>query len=138
MKDHTSSKTIHSNKSFVRETTTRVGSREKTAPPKSKSAYCFGPDKKPTNETSESRVSILPVKTTGDLPCSMTVNFNDVLRYFHIENLSNASEDESMFFFHLHFRLLASAKILNRESNGNTDRAYKAFRLAMQRVIVAQ
>jgi hypothetical protein len=61
----------------------------------------------------------------------MTVTLNDVLRFFHAQNLSNASDEEAMFFFHLHFQLLANAKILAREAHGNCDRALQTLLAAV-------
>jgi hypothetical protein len=48
------------------------------------------------------------------------------LDFFHIENFSNASEEEVMFFFGLHFELCMAAKKSARELNGKADRAYQA------------
>lgn len=56
-----------------------------------------------------------------------------VLDFFHIENFSNASEEEVMFFFGLHFQVCAQAKLLAREFEGKSDRAYRAGLSALSR-----
>jgi hypothetical protein len=60
------------------------------------------------------------------------VTLSGVLRFFHVSNLENASDEEAMYFFRLLFQLKASAKRLARESGGKFDRAYVAFSEAVE------
>jgi hypothetical protein len=62
----------------------------------------------------------------------MTVTLSQVLEIFHVENFSNASDEEAMFFFRLFFRLCANAKSMTQEGDGKCDRACQALILALE------
>src|SRR5208337_1195976 len=123
-----SSKISHSASSRV--TTALHDSMEKTASPTSNCRY-LPPAIIPTSGASGSSASMRPEKVSSGFPRSITVTLNDVLRFFHVENFSNASEEEAIFFFRLHFLVHARAKVLARESKGVCDRAYAAIMVAL-------
>jgi hypothetical protein len=131
MQDHSdgSSKTIQSDSFLV--ATTRVDSTENTESSTSNVSYCFTPVIIPTCDASESNASIRPKKTAIVFPRTMTVTFNGLLRFFHIENFENASDEESTFLRLLQFNLQANIKKLAQAANGDADRAAQAVLSAM-------
>ena len=85
------------------------------------------PVEMPTCEASSSTPNILHNTTFSTWPATITVTLTDVLRFFHVQNFSNASDEEAMFFLELHFKLLANAKILAHQAQGKCDRAHRAL-----------
>lgn len=125
-----SSKTIQSD-SF-RVATSRVSSIENTESSTSKSLNeCILEPTVPTIEESSSIAYTRTDKTSVVSPFSMTVTRNGLFKFFHIENLVNASDEEIMFLAQLHFKMRANAKILAHEADGKCDRAYQAILSAM-------
>ncbi len=116
-----------------RATDIRVGSTENTDPDNSNFliASRSSRDDIPTTASAESRATTEPKRTSVVLPMMMTVTLSDVLEFFHMDNFSNASEEEAMFLHALHFKLLANAKILACEAEGRCDRAYRELISAM-------
>ena len=72
-----------------------------------------------------------PKSVSFGVPFRYDVTLRGILDLFHIENFSNASEEEVTFFFELHFDLCTAAGKLARESNGGADRAYQAVLSAL-------
>lgn len=123
----TSSKTIQSD-SF-RVAISRESSIEKSASSTSNPAkLCMTSRLEiPTCDASGSTAIIVPTNTSPVFPPTIKVTLSGVLEFFHISNLSNASEDEAIYFNSLFFHLCAKAKVLARESDGKCDRAYQAI-----------
>ena len=76
-------------------------------------------------------MSTEPRSVSVNMPFRYDVTLREVLDLFHIENFSNASEEEVMFFLGLHFDLCIAAKKLARELGAKSDRAYKAVLSAL-------
>lgn len=135
MQDHTSSSNINQSISS-RDTTILLGSHENSACSTSNVSNVDGfLLQNPTCIASGSIASINPIKDSSGWPRSIRVSLNDVLRLFQIENFSNASEEETMFFFHLFFGWTATAKKLARDANGKCDRALQALVSSIERRI---
>jgi hypothetical protein len=73
-----------------------------------------------------------PRNFSGSSPCSVTVSFNRVLRFFHIRNLSNASVDEAMFLHLLHGSLITQARTLAAVYPGSLRRSLQVLLAAMR------
>lgn len=126
-----SSKISHSTSS--RETTILPGSQENSACPTSNIPNeCIAVPTRSILESSSSTPQIRAENAFSGWPRSITVTVNDVLRLFHVENFSNASEDEIMFFFHLFSEWTGAAKRLARDANGKCDRALQAVVTAIE------
>jgi hypothetical protein len=124
-----SSKTIQSDS--LRVATNRVGSTENTESAISNVSYSLTPVQIPTNDSSESSVSMRPENTAMVFPRTMTVTLTGLLRFFHIENFENASEVEANFLRLLHFNLHANIKRLAREAQGSCDMVANAVLLEL-------
>lgn len=111
---------------LLRVATTRQGSTENTDPSRPNEAYLSPSYKIPTLSSAASNFSTEPRSVSVDMPFRYDVTLREVLDLFQIENFSNASEEEVMFFLGLHFDLCIAAKKLARGLGGKSDRAYKA------------
>lgn len=125
-----SSKTIQSES--LRVATTRLGSTENTEPSKSKSLNECGADPTvPTIDSSSSIEYTRQDKTSIVFPRVMFVTLNGLLKFFHIENFENASDEETIFLGRLQFNMKANIKMLARELDGKADRMGQAVIDAM-------
>src|ERR1035441_4223961 len=102
------SKISHS--ASLRDTTTRPGSIENSAPSTSNMPNSLSGEMIPTCDAASSKASIRPQTTISGSSRSSIVTFSGVSRFFHIENFENASDEEAMLFFRLFFKLNAYAK----------------------------
>jgi hypothetical protein len=126
------SKISHS--ASLRDTTTRPDSIENSAASTSNMPYFRSGVMIPTCEADSSKASIRPQTTISGSSRSIIVTLSGVSRFFHIENLENASDEEAIFLFRLFFKLNAYAKILALEGDGKYNRAYQAFLLAAESI----
>ncbi len=62
---------------------------------------------------------------------SNRVSLSNILDFFHVENFSNASDEEFMYFGSLYCKVLFGAKSLARESGSSCDRAHQAIMASM-------
>ena len=122
-----------SQSALLRVATTRQGSTENTDPSRSNAAYLSPSHRTPTISDSGSTFNTHPRSVSFNAPFRYDVTLIGVLDFFHIENFSNASEEEVMFFFGLHFQICAQAKLLAREFGGRSDRAYQAVLSALSK-----
>ena len=106
---------------------TRQGSTESIASSKSNEAYLSVSSKIPIDTLSTSAISTRPRSVCVTAPSRYDVTLRGVLDLFHIENFSNASEEEVMFLFSLYSVLCIEAKKLARDLNGEADRVYQAL-----------
>lgn len=128
-----SSKISHSMSS--RETTILPGSQENSAPVTSNSPnVCVSLPITLTSDGPSSKRIMRSDRTSSGWPRSMTVTLSQVLEFFHVENFSNASEEESIFFFNLFSGIYANAKILQRDADGKCDRATQALVTALEEI----
>lgn len=105
----------------LRVATTRQGSTENIISSRSNEAYRLSSCSTPTICLSESAANTEPQSVSVVAPFRYDVTLRGVLDLFHIKNFSNASEEELMFLFGLHFSLCTAAKKLARELDGKAD-----------------
>lgn len=118
---------------LLRVATTRQGSTENTDPSRPNEAYLSPSHRTPTISDWGSAFSTHPRSVSFSAPFRYDVTLRGVLDFFHTENFLNASEEEVMFFFGLHFEICAQAKLLAMEIEGKSDRAYRAVLSALYR-----
>ena len=125
-----------SGSSLSRVTSRRRSSTKKTPSDKSHLTGC-------RDTASENKITgsvepiIVPTRRWGWLADPL-VTFNNVKDFFHIENFSNASEDDAMFLNLLLFEVVCSARRIAADGGGKYIRAYEAFKDGMDRVASAR
>ena len=125
-----SSKTIQSES--LRVATTRLDSTENTEPSTSKSLNECGVEPTvPTIDDASSMEYTRQNKTSVVFPFTMIVIRNGLFKFFHIENLENASAEDVMLLAQLRFKMRANVEMLAREANGKADRAVRTVISAM-------
>jgi len=130
--DNSTSKMSHS--ASLRDTTIRPDSIENSALLTSNVPYFLSKEMIPTCDADSSNASMRPKKTISDSSRSIIVTLSGVSRFFHVENLANASDEEAMFLFRLQFKMLANIKMLALEADGKADRAVREVISAMTRI----
>lgn len=95
-------------------TLTKSGPTSKLAPVKSNGINDFpGKTENPTRRVLKSAWNISPLRVFDVEEDVISISLTGVCNFFHIENLSNASRDESIFLHLLFAHLASEAKLLS-------------------------
>jgi hypothetical protein len=87
--------------------------------------------KKPTCPASSSSATILPMTVSGFPLFVKTVTFKQVLEFFHIRNLPNASSEEAIFLHVLYGQIATQARLLAAILPWSLQRPLQALHEAM-------
>jgi hypothetical protein len=88
--------------------------------------------KNPTSPESESVAMICPLSISGFPPFVTMVSLKEVLDFFHISNLANASSEEAIFLHVLYGSLATQARLLAAILPGPVQRPLRALLAAMR------